>query len=84
MSAEMPCRAPRFRWELMGLRWEYDPEWRRFCRWGVSDGCRGVGGRTNPVTAYLALRRWRKVEPLPADSAPTQARGASGEGAADV
>lgn len=50
---------------LFGLDWEYDRHKPRFHRFGVADGCRGVGNQSDPVTAYLALRRWRKVPARP-------------------
>jgi hypothetical protein len=55
----------KHRWTVAGLDWEYDTRWPRFRRWGVSDGSRGVGGRLNPLTAYVALLRWRRVPARP-------------------
>ena len=66
------CDAPRHRWEILGLRWEYECRAARRRRWGVSDGSRGVSGSHNPLSAYMALRRWRKV---PARPAPTHESG---------
>lgn len=59
-----PVKSPPSR-EMFGLRWEYNPHARVFHRFGVSDGCRGVGGHSNPVSAYFALRRWRQVPARP-------------------
>lgn len=64
-SENLPAAAPDHRWHVGGLDWEYDTRRPRFHRWGVSDGCRGVGCRLNPLTAYVALVRWRRVEPRP-------------------
>lgn len=57
--------APRHRWEVFGLRWEYECRRPRRKRWGVSDGMRGVEQNPNPVAAYFALRRWRKIPARP-------------------
>jgi len=65
MTDRLPMAAPDHHWHLRGLDWEYDNRRPRFRRWGVSDGCRGVGGRLNPLTAYVALVRWRRVEMSP-------------------
>lgn len=60
-----PMAAAKFRRHLFGLDWEYDNRRPRFRRWGVSDGSRGVGGRLNPASAYVALVRWRRVPARP-------------------
>lgn len=64
MTDEKPTKAGNYH-EWFGLRFEYVPWGRRWHRWGVSDGRRGVGGSLNPLTAYLALRRWRNIPARP-------------------
>lgn len=65
MSENLPAAVADHQWRIAGLDWEYDNRRPRFRRWGVSDGCRGVGGRLNPLTAYVALVRWRRVPARP-------------------
>lgn len=62
-----PMKAPPTR-KLFGLWWEYSPGLPRFHRWGVSDGSRGVGYHANPLSAYLALCRWRRKPAKPGDT----------------
>lgn len=64
--SENPCDKGRAYWlSMFGLEWEYDPAMPRFKRFGVRDRSRGVGSRATPITAYLALRRWRKEPARP-------------------
>ncbi len=62
---EHPQAAEKYRRTILGLTWSYDPPARRLHRWGVSDDCRGVGGQSDPISAYIALRRWRKIPARP-------------------
>jgi hypothetical protein len=54
--------APRHRWRVGRYQVEY-----HHGRWGINDGCKGVGGHRSPVGAWLALRRWQRTPSLPCE-----------------
>lgn len=69
MAEHLPVAAEKYRWTIGEFTWAYDPLWPRFHRWGVSAHGRGVGGSLNPLTAYVAWRRWMKQPAIPSDEA---------------
>lgn len=50
-------------YRLGGLRFEHQLDG----RWGVSNGIRGVCNHRTPIGAWLALRRFMRVELKPPD-----------------
>jgi len=62
-ETELRCAAaPLHRWHLGRYRIEYEHG-----KWGISDRCKGVGGYRNPISAWLALRRWQRTLSQPVD-----------------
>ena len=62
-ETELHCAAaPRHRWHIGRYRIEYERG-----KWGISDGCKGVGNYRTPIGAWLALRRWQRTPTQPAE-----------------
>jgi hypothetical protein len=62
-ETELHCAAaPRHRWRIGRYQVEYERG-----KWGISDGCKGVGGHKTPWRAWLALRRWQRTPSGPVD-----------------
>lgn len=61
--AELQCEAaPRHRWRIGRYQITHERH-----RWGLSDGCKGVGGCKSLIHAWLALRRWQRTPSQPCD-----------------
>jgi hypothetical protein len=61
-ETELPCAAPRHRWRIGRYQVEYDHG-----KWGLNDGCKGVGNCHTLIGAWLALRRWQRTPSGPVE-----------------
>ncbi|WP_432679140.1 hypothetical protein ACRAJ3_09715 [Rhodococcus pyridinivorans] len=61
MSDDQTLQVPHYLFRIGRYQFGYS----RWHRWECSDGMRGVGGYLTPLGAWLAQRRWARVDSSP-------------------